>query len=138
MNKIKTLIDNLESKDPLVRNKSAIELMDIGNSIAVLPLIKAICNPDNINHRGTLVYALEVFDCRDHIKLLVELALTGNFEVSSGACGIIVDIELSYDHVKEIKKLIGELNVYSLQNDHNLEAFELLLELVNERHKKGN
>ncbi|NOQ94678.1 MAG: hypothetical protein GQ547_08615 [Methylophaga sp.] len=49
MKSIKSLIVDLESLDSATRDKAAISLMDIGDSSAILPLIRAIKVPANIN-----------------------------------------------------------------------------------------
>src|SRR6478752_4875921 len=95
MKSFEDLIDDLKSKSSAIRDSAAIELMDIGNKNAIQPLIEAISNPDNENYRGTLVYALSEFSCEEHLEFLVDLVLTGNFEVSSGAFSIIQEVELT-------------------------------------------
>ena len=127
MSNINTLLSNLSSNDSGLRDKSAIELMDIGNPIAVKPLIEAIKEPNNINHRGTLVYALSNFDCSEHLSFLVNLVLTGNFEVSTGAFQIINDIKLNKKQIATIESSLDKSNELK---EHNKEGFHELLKLI--------
>jgi HEAT repeat protein len=65
-----------------LRNEIAIALSDIGNPIAVKPLIDMIKHTKTKGNRGTLLYALESFDYSEHIELLVDLLNEDSFEVS--------------------------------------------------------
>jgi HEAT repeat protein len=83
---VPALIDILrESWNPDVWNGAAVALRDLGDPRAVDALIERIRDPKTEKSRGTLVYALQVFDCLPHAELLLELVLTGNFEVSREA-----------------------------------------------------
>lgn len=74
----------------LERNSLALELSDTKDSRVFQRLVELIRQPELVNNRGTLVYCLENYDCSSIVDLLVELAETGNFEVSAGA-EIILD-----------------------------------------------
>lgn len=74
----------------LERNALAIELSDTKDSRLFAPLIRLIQRPELVNHRGTLIYCLEEYDCSSIADLLVDLVETGNFEVSAQA-EIILD-----------------------------------------------
>ncbi|NCP14735.1 MAG: hypothetical protein GW858_11320 [Sphingomonadales bacterium] len=67
------------------RNSLALQLSDTKDPRLFRPLIELIQRPELVNNRGTLVYCLENYDCSPIVDLLVELAETGNFEVSAGA-----------------------------------------------------
>ncbi|WP_066272520.1 hypothetical protein [Blastomonas sp. CCH3-E3] len=69
----------------LERNSLALELSDTRDSRVFQRLVELIRRPELVNNRGTLVYCLENYDCSSIVDLLVELAETGNFEVSAGA-----------------------------------------------------
>ncbi len=69
----------------LERNSLALELSDTRDSRVFQRLVELIRRPELVNKRGTLVYCLENYDCSSIVDLLVELAETGNFEVSAGA-----------------------------------------------------
>jgi len=130
MKSIDALILNLESTDSSVRDKAAISLMDIGDKRAVLPLIKAIQMPENTNHRGTLVYALSAFNCLAHIKLLVNLILTANFEVATGVFQILEQSNLNKDQKNQIKKQIGNIDLALIKQGHNSDGYQYLVELI--------
>lgn len=74
----------------LERNALAIELSDAKEPRLFAPLVRLIQRPELVNHRGTLVYCLEDYDCSSIADLLVELVETGNLEVSLQA-EIILD-----------------------------------------------
>ncbi len=82
---IEFLIQVLESPDVWRRNNAALALHDIGDNQALEPLFQAIRNPLNVNHRGTMVYALESLDCSQKLPELFDLLFYGNAEVKMGA-----------------------------------------------------
>ena len=129
MNWIEALLLDLKSSDPSVRDKAAIELMDLGNAAAIHPLLEAIARPGNANYRGTLVYALSRFDCLEHVEFLVDLAVTGNYEVSCGAFNIIDGTELT---LVAIEKMKGQLRKYDrdqLSFEHQM-AYDALVQVT--------
>jgi predicted dinucleotide-utilizing enzyme len=130
MLKLQTLIENLASPDSSVRDKAALELMDIGDESAVEPLLRAIANPEYINHRGTLVYALGAFNCAAFLELLVDLALTGNFEVSIGAFGIIAELPSSAEKIQRVRIQMQKFPSSTLVAEHHEMAFEALSKLT--------
>ncbi|UOQ77893.1 hypothetical protein MUN84_04405 [Hymenobacter sp. 5516J-16] len=73
------LLDLLVHENAQVRNAVAIVFRENRFNHAVIPLLKAIKNPANLQNRGTLVYALQALNCR---KKLVEL-----FEIVFEAAG---------------------------------------------------
>ncbi len=83
------LIGLLDSNDGYVRNASALALREIGDNTAVSPLLKAIHKKENMNNRGTLVYALENLDCSRHFMTIFALALADSFEVKMSAMDIL-------------------------------------------------
>lgn len=124
-----SLVEDLESEDPSIRNKAALELMDIGDEVAVEPLLRAISKPNNINHRGTLVYALSAFNCERCLELLVDLVLTGNFEVSTGAFSILEEQATS---TAANERAVGQMRRYqpsALAAEHHKLAYEALADL---------
>ena len=127
---INALIQDLESSDSAVRNRAALNLMDMRVETAVKPLIRAILRPENVNHRGTLVYALSAFNCEAFIEILIDLALTGNYEVAVGACSIIDEMTLSSETIKRIESQLLNYNLETLENEHNREANQQLLEII--------
>ena len=133
MKSIDALILDLESTDSSVRDRAAISLMDIGDERAVLPLIKAIQMPENTNHRGTLVYALSAFNCLAHIKLLVNLILTANFEVATGSFQILEQSNLNKDQKNQIKKQISSIDPALIKQEHNNDGYQYLVELIQKR-----
>ena len=85
------LLALLESSDGSVRNGAALELRELADSRAVLPLLRAIHVPANRDNRGTLLYALQTMDCRGHFVELFDLALHGNYEVRCMALDVLRD-----------------------------------------------
>ena len=130
MKKINSLITDLESTDPKIRNEAAITLMDLGDSRAILPIIKAIKNPNNINYRGTSVYALSEFDMSEHVALLTSLVITGNYEVAAGSYQILDDIELNKMQKEQIRNQLSKINLTALAEEHNRDGYQYLEELL--------
>lgn len=130
MSDLQTLIDDLSSTTPAVRDKAALQLMDIGDPRAVEPLLQAIAQPLNVNHRGTLVFALGAFDCGPFLETLVDLALTGNFEVAIGASSLLEEAAVTAAAVGRIQAQLDRYEFDSLTAEHQQMAFEALSELV--------
>lgn len=83
---IPLLIEYLQrTENPLLRNSIALTLSDIGNEEVVQPLIDVINDPKTLGYRGTLLYALEPFDCSAHLETLIYHLINGNFEVQAQA-----------------------------------------------------
>lgn len=130
MREVQALIQDLESPISSIRDKAALDLMDVLDERAVEPLLRAISKPENANHRGTLVYALSAFNCEAHLEVVVDLALTGNYEVSAGACSIL---EESANSVGAIRRIRAQLNKYDqklLLAEHHHMVWEGLHELT--------
>ncbi len=62
MKRFDSLLLDLESSNSAIRNQAALELMELENCAAVIPLLSAISKPENVNHRGTLIYVLGAFE----------------------------------------------------------------------------
>jgi HEAT repeat protein len=123
------LIPLLSSPSRLTRNAVALALRDIGDNAAREPLIQAIAAPLSHDDRGTLVYALETLDCRDYLRFLFHLTLTGNFEVQSHALHILHEQEFAYTRGDLIEMQV-ELDSYALRKDRPLNSEVLIDELV--------
>lgn len=130
MKPIEALFLDLKSSDSKIRDTAALELMNIASAVAISPLIEAIAKPENVNHRGTLVYALSAFDCLEHLEFLVDLVLTGNFEVSTGAFGIINDAKLSTESIQRVEMQMQKYNRDQLPFEHGAEAYEALAQVI--------
>lgn len=130
MREVQALIQDLESPIASIRDKAALDLMDVLDERAVEPLLRAISKPENANHRGTLVYALSAFNCEAYLEEIVDLALAGNYEVSAGACSIL---EESANSVGAIPRIRAQLNKYDqkkLLAEHHYMVWEGLHELT--------
>jgi HEAT repeat protein len=130
MRELQSLIQDLESPKSSIRDRAALDLIDIRDDSAIAPLLRAISKPENVNHRGTLVYALSAFNCEAFLETLVDLALTGNFEVSAGACSIIADSATSAAAVQRVQAQLVKFDSNTLSAEHNHIAWQVLLELT--------
>lgn len=70
------------TENHLIRNQTAIALSDMGCQEAVEPIIELLQDPKTLGYRGSLLYALEPLNYSDHIGILLEFVISGNFEVS--------------------------------------------------------
>ncbi|MEZ5469992.1 MAG: hypothetical protein R3F18_20320 [Lysobacterales bacterium] len=130
MREFQTLIQALESPNSSVRDKAALELMDIGNESAVGPLLEAIGKPENLNQRGTLVFALGGFNCKPILEALVDLVLTGNFEVSTGAFGIIQASATDPNALERVQRQMQRYPASALVAEHHQLGHKALVEFV--------
>ncbi|KEO83128.1 HEAT repeat domain-containing protein [Tumebacillus flagellatus] len=76
------IVHLMETDHPRFRNAIAIALSDMGAQEAVEPLMELLEDPKTVGNRGSLLYALESFDCSKHAQKLVQFMCEGNFEVS--------------------------------------------------------
>ena len=129
MKKFNELLKDLSSGNAAIRDRAALELMDIGNDEAIPYLIKAIRSPETENHRGTLVFSLSAFDCSNYLIDLVDFCLTGRFEVSSNAYNIINDFDINEHVVCQIKEQLKKYSIDCLPYEHSLEAFNALSQI---------
>lgn len=80
---ISYLLEQLKiTENHLLRNQIAIALSDMSCQEAVEPIINLLKDPKTLGYRGSLLYALEPLNYSEHLRLLFEFIMTGNFEVS--------------------------------------------------------
>ncbi|TGD83264.1 HEAT repeat domain-containing protein [Hymenobacter wooponensis] len=85
----------LESTRPLIRNRAACGIIEIGDQRAVQPLLHAILKTENIGANGTLVYALGHFDCNNLFKEICLILFYHGYEARQMAWMIIDDTEFT-------------------------------------------
>jgi HEAT repeat protein len=120
-----------ETENPEMRDALAIALRDIGSEEAVAPLIDLINDPKTIGNRGTLLYALEPFDCTEHLEAIVHQFLTGNFEVQAEAYQRIEAMNRKVPPetlLKSMKQVKEQLNEMERQQELHRDVLEFLFE----------
>ena len=132
VNPAETLLLDLQSSDAAVRNTAALKLMDSEDPVAILPLLEAIAKPENANHRGTLVYALGGFECLEHLEVLVDLVVSGNFEVASCAFSIIENFEFTSETIQRMQAQLDKHEINHLPFEHGPEAYKALAQLISD------
>ncbi|KAA0966403.1 HEAT repeat domain-containing protein [Sporosarcina sp. ANT_H38] len=128
---IPLLIEYLQrTENASLRNSIALTLSDIGSEEVVQPLIDVINDPKTLGYRGTLLYALEPFDCSAHVETLIYHLINGNFEVQAQAYQLIESIkgeiadEILLNCIIEVKE---ELNEKERQMDILSDTLENLI-----------
>lgn len=91
----------VETDNNGLRNAIAVALSDIGSVEAVEPIVKMLKHPKTLRSRGTLLYALEAFDCSDYSELITELLFEDSFEVSRQS---FLLLEANVDRISPEKK----------------------------------
>ncbi len=128
---VKILIDLLQkTSDPVIRNAAAIGLRELGDERALSPIVSLINDPKTEGYRGTLIYALEGFDCGRLLAFLVEQVITGNFEVSHQAFSVIESIDVEIDSIT-LDFCTQRVNDALLQNDEKSDLLQDLIDLLN-------
>jgi hypothetical protein len=99
----------LASESALTRNSAALTIGDLKLQAAVPALLEAILKPANVNHRGTLVYALTAMDCSHLFSFLFRLALEANYECRISALGVLLErgFYVSDDELDEAQALLS-------------------------------
>lgn len=125
-------LTNLESEDPKIRDKAALEFIDFIEA-GKKSLISQINKPLNENHRGTLVYALEFTNCEDDFDLVVDSMLFGNAEVYMSALNIYLrhDFKLSKELALSILNKITKFEADKELNRYHDEEKEDRLRAIN-------
>ncbi len=85
------------TQDAAVRNAAALALSDLKNPAAFGILVELLKSDHARESQGTLLYALDTYDCSPILPLLVNLVIDGNFEVSRQAFSLISGIETELD-----------------------------------------
>ncbi len=135
---VKILIELLQkTSDPVIRNAAAVGLRELGDERALYPLVSLINDVKTEGCRGTLIYALEGFDCSSLLPFLIEQIITGNFEVSHQAFSVIESINVEIDsetldiYTQRVKDAL-------LQNDEKVDLLEDLIDLLSDMHYTTN
>ncbi|SEG51842.1 HEAT repeat domain-containing protein [Paenibacillus sp. UNC499MF] len=125
------LITNLLDTDSnQLRNTIAITLSDIGCNDAVAPIVSLLKSPKTINSRGTLLYALESFDCSRHGELFTDLLIEGNYEVTMQALSLLkINVRNMSEEMKrscrnKLQASLKKPNEYYEEMNEALEIFD--------------
>ena len=124
---VQLLVDNLQSEDNFIRNAAALGLMRTGNQKFFNPLINRIKELGSEEEIGTLVYALEGFDCCAILSDIVNLFLKGNFEVRQATTNILNDQSFQVTR-KELEKIEKQLK----DHDYSLDSFKINYQIKSE------
>ena len=101
------LISLLAFENSGTRNRAALALSDIKDNRALEPLLTAIFKKENYNYNGTLVYALEFFDCSQKLKDIFKILFFETYEAKIGAYTILSEQEFDFTEQEliEIKQM---------------------------------
>jgi hypothetical protein len=108
MDKILEAIQTMEmSIDPMERNRLALDLSETKDARVKASIVNLLRRPDLKDSRATLVHSLGGFENGDILKLLVDLVVSGNWEVAQEALILINGI----DHVEgeEVKEAFSQV-----------------------------
>jgi len=129
---VNILIELLQkTSDPVIRNAAAVGLRELGDERALSPIVSLINDPKTEGYRGTLIYALEGFDCGRLLPFLIEQVITGNFEVSHQAFSVIESIDVEIES-KTLDFCTQRVKNALLQNDEKPDLLEDLIDLLND------
>jgi hypothetical protein len=129
---VDTLIELLQTTtDPIIRNAAAVGLRELGDERALKPIVSLINDPKTEGYRGTLMYALEGFECCNLLPFLIEQVIAGNFEVSHQAFSLIESIDVELDS-RTVNSYTQQIEDALLQNEEKADLLEDLIDLLNE------
>nr|WP_154892412.1 HEAT repeat domain-containing protein [Paenibacillus xylanexedens] len=103
------------TENHLIRNQTAIALSDMKYQDAVNPIIDLLKDPKTLGYRGSLLYALEPLNYSEHVGLLFDFIISGNFEVSRNSFLLLeqakdkISSELKQEYKNKMNKYIEEL-----------------------------
>ena len=91
---ITILIKHLKDTDNHdLRNKIVLALSDLSCEEAVTPIIELLNSPKTNGNRDTLSYALKPLDYSNHIELLLNQMINGNYEAQQESKQLILGIK---------------------------------------------
>ncbi|MDP4147034.1 MAG: HEAT repeat domain-containing protein [Bacillota bacterium] len=123
---IKYLEETTSSK---LRNAIAIALSDLGAQDSIVPIMKLLKDPKTLGNRGTLLYALEAFDCTSYFDDIIEFLFVDNFEVSHQSLSLIESSVKQIDSKaldRYNSKIKAEINKAEEKIEFLSDALELL------------
>lgn len=85
------------TNDASVRNATALAISDLKHPSGFDVLVALLKDERTRANRGTLLYAIDAYDCSPILQLLVDFVIDGNFEVSRQALSLISGIETEID-----------------------------------------
>lgn len=116
-----------------VRNAAALALSDMRIPEAFDAITELLSDPRTRRSRGTLLYALDPYDNAQNLELLVDLAITGNWEVSRSAYGLITGINTDIgDDLWDRLRSRLEAAADTADDEQRAEVITPLLELFKE------
>lgn len=122
------LLEN--TADPVERNALALRCAEARLAGADKVLARLIQRPDLVDARGTLVHALGYFDCTPYIALLVDLVITGSFEVAHEALEALETLEeVEGDDVDYVSGRVDQLRAAGGPEDWREPLVEDLLDM---------
>lgn len=83
------LISVLSSSDSRIRDWAALGIEKSKDQRALVPLLRAILNPENKFHSGTLLFTLEALDCTAHLQEVFDILFYQSYEAKMTAVGIL-------------------------------------------------
>lgn len=110
------LVLYLNSGDKVIRNATALGLMDTRQQSFCRPIVDRITELGYDNQVGTLVYALSEFDCSGHLLFLCKLYVLGNGEVVLSVINIFEEQFFKVKH-KELEVIQQFLAEYGLSTE---------------------
>lgn len=123
----KAFVQLLQSKKSYVRDNAALGLRKLKDDRAIPFLLSAIHKPENKHFNGTLVYALEVLDCKNIFLTLIDLALHGDYEVQCHALNILREqgFTVTKEEIEKAERAIEEFSSNPTCEDAELLLSEL-------------
>lgn len=114
--------------NPSKRNELALELSASGEAEVLSVIVELILRPGLENQRGTLVHCLKNFNYSSLFDLLIDLQLSGNWEVAHEAHELLINIDAVQDEPANTayQKLLVELKKTSLESWREAQIKQLL------------
>ncbi len=113
-----TLLGNLKSTNPDVRNRSALFLKETKDPKSVNKLIDAILNPVDSTNCGTIAYSLDSHNCENHLIDIFKILFYCNFECKMEARVILSEQAFNFCE----SDLLDIKNIWdNLRADSNLD-----------------
>jgi hypothetical protein len=123
------IIDQLNSKDASKRFVASHIIAEFKIEEAKEKLIERIKDIDTVQHNGTMAYALEHLNCKNHLMEVFEILATQSYESKMHAYSILCEQEFEFtrEDIIEMKQMFESVKVNKEANQiFDEETFEMI------------
>lgn len=107
---INYIIEQLNSNETSIRYIASLMIIQYDINDAVETLINRILDPDTLDSNGTMTFALEELDCKNHLVDIYRILSSQSYESKCHAYNILSEQEFVFtkDDIIEMKRILDD------------------------------